>query len=123
MGRPAQPYRAADCHPDLQHFAFGKCQPCYHADYYAARKDKWRKVSGYAPGQFARLVIGQMGDCFLCGDHTQLVADHDHETGLARKPICATCNKALGMLHDDPELLAKAAQYIAGFKPLTVAYQ
>ena len=118
MARPKGPYRAADCHPDMTHFALGQCEKCYHRDYYAARKDKWRKASGYAPGQFTSLVVGQMGECFLCRDAAPLVADHDHETGLPRRPLCQTCNKALGMLHDDPELLTRAATYIAAYKPL-----
>jgi Recombination endonuclease VII len=109
------------CHPERPHFGKGLCNPCYHHDYYEQRKDKWRsRQSGYVLGQFDRMVAEQGGRCALCDDKVPLVADHDHETGKPRRPLCQVCNKAIGMLHDDPDLVSRAAQYLASFRPSAV---
>jgi hypothetical protein len=60
--------------------------------------------------------------CYICGSegfligkngHTEkLAVDHDHATGQVRKLLCHNCNRALGLMHDDPSLLRKAANYI-----------
>ena len=38
--------------------------------------------------------------------------DHDRATNKKRGFLCANCNKGLGMLKDDPEILAKAIEYL-----------
>jgi hypothetical protein len=53
--------------------------------------------------------------CELCGrlpDKTALHMDHDHKTGKFRGWLCGWCNRALGLLRDDPILLRKAADYV-----------
>lgn len=50
--------------------------------------------------------------CGLCGSTEQSVLDHDHLTHKVRGPLCQTCNKAIGMLGDDPARLRAAADYI-----------
>ncbi len=42
--------------------------------------------------------------------------DHDHETGKNRDLLCRTCNRALGLFDDSPELLIRAAQYVQRHK-------
>ena len=64
--------------------------------------------------------------CYLCGSegfligknnhHERLAVDHDHETGNVRKLLCHNCNRALGLMKDNPELLRKAADYIEEHK-------
>jgi hypothetical protein len=64
--------------------------------------------------------------CYICSsegfmignnNHSEkLAVDHDHETGKVRKLLCHNCNRALGLMKDDPELLRKAANYIEQFK-------
>lgn len=40
------------------------------------------------------------------------VVDHCHTTGVVRGLLCDNCNKALGLLYDDPEVMRRAAEYI-----------
>lgn len=48
-----------------------------------------------------------------------LAVDHDHETGLIRGLLCANCNRAIGMLNEDPNVLREAADYLEYFNNIT----
>ena len=62
-------------------------------------------------GKFAATVkLG--GLCAICQQQVSTVRDHDHHTGLVRKGLCRACNLGLGMFHENPELMEKAANYI-----------
>jgi hypothetical protein len=51
--------------------------------------------------------------CALCADdQDDLVVDHDHATNRVRGLICDRCNKGLGFLKDNPDVLMRAAQYV-----------
>lgn len=53
------------------------------------------------------------GPCEICGTiATPLHFDHDHVTGLFRGWLCGPCNRALGMMRDDPLRLELAARYL-----------
>ena len=41
-----------------------------------------------------------------------LVVDHKHSTGEVRGLLCHNCNRALGLLKDDPKVLQKAMNYL-----------
>lgn len=56
----------------------------------------------------------QLGDsCEICGRSNDLCMDHDHETNEYRGTLCASCNMALGMFKDNPELLKQAIKYLS----------
>lgn len=38
--------------------------------------------------------------------------DHDHETGLVRGILCPNCNRALGLVRDDVEVLQQMIEYL-----------
>lgn len=56
--------------------------------------------------------------CELCGrkgggfNNDPTVFDHDHKTGKFRGWLCHWCNRTLGMVHDDVELLKTMVVYI-----------
>ena len=77
---------------------------------------------GITEAAVAAMKEDQGHRCYLCGSegfvvgrngHTEkLAVDHDHATGRVRKLLCHNCNRALGLLKDDPDLMRGAAQYI-----------
>lgn len=54
--------------------------------------------------------------CAICGaepEGRRLAVDHDDETGQARGLLCGLCNKGIGLLQHDPQVLTRAAAYLA----------
>lgn len=84
------------------------------------QKKNWNleKNYGLTLDEFKKLEAEQNGTCLVCGSGPNgryaqnLVVDHNHETGKIRGLLCDTCNRAIGLLGDDPELLEKAASYL-----------
>lgn len=60
----------------------------------------------------------QDGKCAICRQPERtarnhlLSVDHDHVTGRFRGLLCSHCNRAIGMLLDDPEVIDAAARYV-----------
>lgn len=50
--------------------------------------------------------------CEICGKRCVVCFDHDHENGEFRGWLCDTCNRVLGLVHDDPITLRKLADYL-----------
>lgn len=50
--------------------------------------------------------------CETCDKQKPLVWDHNHTTGSFRGWLCASCNKALGLIYDDPQIALRLAQYL-----------
>ena len=109
------------------------CRKAYRKEVYArdpqAAKDyqrAWKhrnpeKVSGYSrrfrhglePAQYQALVAAQDGRCAICGrDDGDLRVDHCHVRHVIRGLLCDRCNRAIGLLGDDPERMEAAAQYV-----------
>lgn len=69
--------------------------------------------------QYDVLVDQQQNRCAICGGppgEKRLHVDHDHKTGKVRALLCSNCNCAIGYMHDDVELLAKAIAYLTQHK-------
>jgi len=87
-----------------------------------ARRHRLAKY-GLSEADWEALWMEQLGRCKLCEvDFTSKTGrakasphvDHCHETGKVRGLLCATCNKALGMLGDTPDALERAWKYTRG---------
>ena len=74
---------------------------------------------------FSKEVYHQYKDitaCQICGsegfsmskreDSEKLCIDHCHNTGIVRGKLCHNCNRALGLLGDDTDILRKAITYL-----------
>ena len=71
---------------------------------------------GLTPDDYLALLAKQGGVCAICGvrpNKKRLALDHCHKTDKLRGLLCDTCNRGLGMFHDDPLRLYAAIEYLA----------
>ena len=62
---------------------------------------------------YAALVEKQQGKCAICRRELKvLCVDHDHQTDRIRGLLCHGCNRAIGLLNDDPNLLDRIVEYL-----------
>lgn len=76
------------------------------------------RVLGFDPDEIVRLWDERAHACEVCGQSPEtkrLALDHDHTTGKFRGFLCGNCNKALGLMADDPDRLKAAAKYLEAF--------
>ncbi|MDM4722765.1 endonuclease VII domain-containing protein [Micromonospora sp. WMMA1363] len=72
--------------------------------------------------EYAQLLVKQDGRCAVCRSISpgsnrarsdlSFCVDHDHVTGHVRGLLCQACNRAIGMLKDDPDIIEAAARYV-----------
>lgn len=92
--------------------------PMYH-------REKWWEGQGmtnpdgtqFTRIDYDRLYQIQSGRCPGCLRHQSELngafhADHDHATGFVRGLLCGSCNKALGLVHDDPKTMLRLANFL-----------
>ena len=64
------------------------------------------------------MLAQQEYKCAICntdkptGKWKVFAVDHCHETGEVRGLLCNECNRGMGLLRDNAELLRKAADYL-----------
>lgn len=79
------------------------------------RKANLKKRYNLSTEEYDYMSFKQGHACAICGDKPtdkKLSVDHNHKTGAIRGLLCSTCNTALGLLKDDPELIIKAYNYL-----------
>ena len=104
-----------------------RCKACrseYQAKQYAKSKDKAREYGlrrkyGIGIAEYEHMLLAQRGVCAICAEPepvpgVRLAVDHDHATGSVRGLLCSLCNRTLGLMRDDPDLLRAAASYLEG---------
>jgi len=73
---------------------------------------------GITMQEYRRRWLQQNGVCAVCRqpERTErnrlLTIDHDHVSGHVRGLLCSQCNRAIGLLQDDPKVIAAAAAYV-----------
>ena len=102
------------------------------AEYEKTKPTEWRKAIGQkfhlrtryniTPEQYKAKLVSQNYCCAICGKDVAdnirngipvaLSVDHCHKSGSLRDLLCFSCNSFLGHAKDNPEVLAKAAQYL-----------
>jgi DNA repair exonuclease SbcCD ATPase subunit len=98
-----------------------------HKAYYEATKGLTREAKrdwtfrykyGISLQERDAMIEAQGGRCAVCGakfgdtkaDYPSV--DHCHSSGRIRGILCANCNIALGLAHDDPKILRALADYL-----------
>jgi hypothetical protein len=76
---------------------------------------KMRKY-GLTEDDYESLFERQHGLCAVCAvalarDKTTHI-DHNHQTNRVRGLLCSSCNRAIGLLKDRPDVLRRAAEYL-----------
>ena len=69
------------------------------------------------PEDYNRMFEEQAGRCKICNTHASnftkaLAVDHCHTTGKVRGLLCDKCNRGIGLLGDDVEILKAAVRYL-----------
>lgn len=91
-------------------------------------KREWSRYKKYGleKGEFDTLWVVFRGKCGICnndlkmplstrGQPLNVVAiDHDHITGNIRGLLCNACNKGIGFLKDNPEIILNAYKWVGG---------
>lgn len=84
----------------------------------------WQYKYGISPEQYLEMWEAQGGKCKICGkelpDGEYLHVDHNKETGEIRGLLCGKCNKALGLMDDNPKNFEVAIRYIQGCKHIGI---
>lgn len=76
-------------------------------------RDKYlRKKYDISLEQYNQMVKNQGGLCWICEQESDLVVDHDHDTGKVRGLLCNLCNTSLGGFKDSISSLEKAIKYL-----------
>lgn len=125
-------------HGEARHYWRGcRCRPCKDANnvYTQGLRRKLgkayvrgvnlRHAHGIDPADYTKMLREQGNVCAVCGNEETgrnqfgllpLAIDHDHTTGQKRGLLCMRCNRALGLLRDDPNVIAKLLAYITEWK-------
>lgn len=111
------------------------CKACMAADkrerYGAKERDKRRdqllRKYGLTQAAFKTMLAGQKHKCGICREDLDTenlksgrgaVVDHDHKTGKVRGILCNRCNKAIGLLRDNPSHAQGASCYLVAHNDL-----
>lgn len=67
--------------------------------------------------RYSEMLMDQGGVCFICKQPPKsqpLYVDHNHDTGVVRKLLCAGCNSAVGHVEKTGNFMWKVIQYVGG---------
>lgn len=91
----------------------GKCKACRIVE-------QRERTLGITDEEYWDLYRIQDGRCGICNRrlyskrYKAFCVDHNHETGEIRGLLCHNCNRAIGMLRDDPATIRRAAEWVEG---------
>jgi hypothetical protein len=118
-----KPSRMFACNATCVDRLYPYCRACQRL----RDKERWKKSAkeasrlrqfGLTPGAYDRMYEDQCGLCWICqqeetcSDGRSLAVDHCHATGKVRGLLCSKCNRAIGSFGDDPDVIARAAEYL-----------
>lgn len=72
-----------------------------------------RRQYGISKLEYENLLNAQDGKCAICScAPKRFHVDHNHKTRKLRGLLCSNCNRGIGHLQDNPEVLRKAVEYL-----------
>lgn len=89
------------------------------------RDTKLRQAYGVGVEYFEAKLKEQGGVCAGCkenvkviwrGKEVRMALDHHHATGAPRGVLCIRCNRGLGLLQENPEVMINLIEYINKYK-------
>lgn len=79
-------------------------------------KGRWRPLDTETDEARRIFLNKQGGMCAICGTEDSgkrgFCVDHNHVTGKLRGALCGKCNRGIGLLQDNHEIVQKAADYL-----------
>lgn len=113
-----------------------RCRACCNAKYKSwlannpDKRKRYRRATtiksyGISVEEHKDLLNAQDSLCAICkqpettkrkGKVMELAIDHCHTSGKVRGLLCNNCNRALGLLLDNPDIAQSAADYLRSFK-------
>ena len=79
-----------------------------------------KALYGISLSLYEELLQQQGGLCAICARPPRgkrpLDVDHDHDSGRVRGLLCGNCNRAIGLLDENPELFDRGKDYVLRFK-------
>jgi hypothetical protein len=92
----------------------------------AQRKSHLKRMFGITVEQFDAMLASQDGRCAICDTNDpgqrHFHVDHDHATNVVRGLLCGNCNKALGLMREDPARLLAAERYLQSHRSPAPGY-
>lgn len=94
------------------------------------RRFNLSNIYGMTVAEYDAILAKQGNVCAICGNgepgahgrtrkQFRLSVDHCHDTGRVRGLLCQRCNRAIGLLGDDPVVLRKAITYLLRGREVT----
>lgn len=84
------------------------------------RNQQLQRTYGISQEEYLNLLEAQEGVCDICLNTCptgrNLAVDHHHKTGRVRGLLCIKCNQAIGMLHEDKEIILRALDYLKKYE-------
>ncbi len=103
-----------------------RCRECRNQQRSENQLKQNLREHGVSIEEYESLLSQQNGGCAICGlsnvkhshgkNRVPLVFDHCHVTGKFRGMLCQRCNRALGLIGDNAELLEKSVAYLRSFQ-------
>ena len=95
------------------------CSGTYCQKHYMQPRKRLNRY-GVTQEQFEVMLASQGGRCAVCQTSESKgigwCVDHDHVTQRVRGVLCDACNKGIGFLQDDLDLLITAAEYLERYR-------
>lgn len=97
------------------------CKVCHNLrsnSHYSSEKNHAQNLKRYGLSvqEYDQMLEDQGRVCAICrmgqSRGHSLAVDHDHSTGNVRGLLCHRCNRVLGVVKDNPELLATMIEYL-----------